>query len=282
MILAGVMDYLHWWQVFPMLGFLGGWLIGGPYLTRRTLTKYGLARSKRRLGECMRVNFLATLAGLVAAGIIVLFAAVLASKVEALLAVRLWVLMAAFVVGLVAMLGMSWAVQGAMVELSGKELRGTVLHSVGPLVLALLVCSLAALIPARMIRLRQRDLGRCRKKLLKIQEAVERYATHHTPYQAPSLEAMVKEGLLTEADTRCPGRREDDCGYLYAPVAPDARGRARHEQEIRACDRRGNHRGVRFVLYSNGRPEAVTEEGFQQLLELECNADIAAKEKADQ
>ena len=287
MILAGVMHYVHWWQAFPVLGFLAAWLVAGPYLTSRALTKYGVPRTQRRLPDCMRMNFLTSLAGLVAMGIVVLFAAVLAAKLgeepdPQPPAVLNRVRIAGFLVGLLAMLGMSWAVQATMLDLSGKDLRGAVLYSVGPLVLTLLVCCLVALIPARIIRLRQSELARCEGRLLAIQTAVEKYAARHFLRQAPSIEAMVEEGMLEKGHIWCPSRGKGECGYLYAPVAPDPNGLPKHKMEIRACDRRGNHGDIRVVLYSSGLTGAVTEEGFQQLLTLPFNADIAAKDKAEQ
>ena len=283
MILAGIMDYVHWWQVFPALVFLAAWLIGGPYLTRRALARAGLPPSRRRMGLCMKANFLTIAAGLVAAGIVALFAATLAMT-ETVGPGR-WrhaLLLAGAMAALAAMFGMSWAVLAAMVDLSGRALRRVVYSTTAPLVGALAVCSVVSFIPARIIREGHRQRANCHARLSAIGQAAREYRAKYAPNEAPWIEALVEEGLLRDEYMYCPSRGTGDCGYLYVPVAPPPPGaRGAAKDRLRACDRRGNHGDVRMVLYHDGRVGAMSEADFQKLMGLEINAAIAAKDRAD-
>ncbi len=276
MILAGPIDYLFAWQLPIVLAFLLAWLVGGPYLTRRALTKAGLPRSKTRLGRCAQINFLANLAAIAAAGMVGLLFVVLAVRVGPR---NPWVL-AGLVLGLLTGVAMSWTAHWVMLELPARELRRVLVASVGPLALVGAVLLGGAGFPAWIIRQREAEFAQCTARLVRIETAVERYTANHPGKLAPSLDALLSEELLTEADLCCPARGEGTRGYLYAP-APDANHKELKER-IRACDRRGNHADKRLVLYNDGSPGIVTEDRFQELLGKDVNAAIANADKADQ
>ena len=275
MMLAGPRDYLFAYQWAPVAAFLAFWLAAGPYLVSKALAKTELPLSRRRMGRCAQVNLLVNLAGLIAMGIVGAFAFVLATKVQRSL------ILIGPIGGPFAMLGMAWAVAALMLNLEGKGIRRLVLRAIGPVLLACIVTGAIAIIPAIHYRGKEAQRGRCQTRLLDIQVACRKYASRNPTALAESLEELVKEGDLESDRLRCPGRGDDEPGYLYAPCLTDPPGRSK--DRIRACDRCGNHGDAgRIVLFSDGRLGLLSEEAFQKLLTQPNNAGIAAQDKADQ
>jgi len=276
MMLAGPRDYLFAYQWAPVVAFLAFWLGAGPYFVSRALARTDLPLSRRRMGRCAQINFLANLAGLIAMGIVGMFSLVLATKVGPRGLVLIGV-----VGGPLAMLGMAWAIAAMMLDADGKEIRKLVLRGIGPVLLACLVAGAIAAIPAMHLRGKEVLRGRCRARLMAIQEACREYTRNHPMTFAESLEELVKEGDLDADKVYCPARGAQEPGYLYVPCRTDLLRRSK--DKIRACDRRGNHgEAGRIVLFSDGRPGLLSEEAFQKLLTQPNNAGIAAQDKADQ
>ncbi len=271
MMLAGMRDWLFWWQWAPVLAMLAFWMGAGPYLFRRALTAADLPKSKRRMGRCLQLNFLVNVAGLAAMGMVALCAmAMLGKKIPPR---WLWILLAAVFCPIIMFL-MSWAVAAVMLALPGKSVLKVIIKTVGPMLLVGVICAAAALVPARSRRIKGALRGRCMARLVAIQAACQQYGIKHPLTEPESLDALVEQGFLDKKNLYCPARDDTEPGYLYAPSPMDPRGKT--NGRIRACDRRGNHDAGRLVLFSDGvLKRFTTEEKFQKLLELEITAPLA-------
>jgi hypothetical protein len=272
--LAALRDYLnHWWQIPLFLLYGGGWLIGGAYLTRRALGRYtDLPRSRRRLARCAGLNILSTGAGLVGGAIIAVFFVALVQRAGARV-----LMLGAVVVGVPAMLGMALAVGVNMLRLPVRTAWRVVLTTTGPLVVLLVAVSAGALVPAWFIRQNQVQCDRCKRHLYDILQALEMHAGGGT--QAQSLKVLTYRGLIDPRVLTCPAKPGVDVGYLYAP-APASPGRT-YSERIRVCDRRGNHGGVRMVLFTDGRVADVSESDLAKLLKKPENEAMARLVQAD-
>jgi hypothetical protein len=190
----------------------------------------------------------------------------------------LWLALAA-VTGPVVMFLMSWAAAGIMLKLPGKAVRKVVLKTVIPVLLLCAVCATIALLPARAGRRRAALRAQCAERLRAIHQACDAY--ERTEIKRPeSLQALVDAGLLDKDYVHCPARGPDEPGYIFVPCAVVSANTS--TDRIRVCDRRGNHRAGRLVLFANGRPALLSEQDFQVLLKEPINAALAEAVKADE
>jgi len=274
MILAGVRDYMHWWQPLLLLAYVVFWLLAGPYFTQRALRRVdGLPRSRSRLGRCAKVNFLAGGTGLAAAMILGGFFLALAIRWKART-----VVLGAVILGPPAMLAMVWAVQSVMLEQPAGTLFKSALRATVPLLVAIAVLGSAAFLPAWYIRHTFAQRAACHRHMVSIRDALATWSRVRPGREPPTLQALVDAGLLKKPSTRCPQRRARDIGYLYVPslrVPPNS-------NKVRCCDRAGNHGNVRLVLFNDDRILPVTEDDFARLLALPENAALRELDQADQ
>ena len=75
----------------------------------------------------------------------------------------------------------------------------------------------------------------------------------------------------------CPARPDVSPGYLYVP-GPKAKNQE-ESNEIRVCDKRGNHGDMRLVLFADDRLVLMPEKEFQKLLARPENAPLRELEK---
>lgn len=266
-MLAAWTNYLFVWQL-PMFGaFAAVWLIGGPYLTRRALGRYAdLPRSKRRMGRCAQLNFLATGTGLAALVIVAGFFVILGSKLGSRL-----LSIAGALPGLLAMMAMSWAVALSMLALRAKTVLRITAATTGPMVALLVAVGAGAFVPAWFARQAEVQRLTCRRNLHEIRVGLQLYATRGE--QAPSLKALAESKLIQAEYLTCPAEPELDIGYLYLPA--EAAQRGQHSRTVRVCDRHASHGSKRLVLFTDGRIELVGGREFEQLLRLPENEALA-------
>jgi len=274
MVIAQIGAYLFVWQVPMFLTVLAGWLIAGPYLTRRGLRRAVPEGTKVRLSRCARINLLANGGGLAAMAVGIGFFVALALRFG-----PRWLALTGVAAGAGAMIGMSWAVHWAMVNLPGRQAFRITLHSAAPMALITLAMLAAAFWPARIARIAAGELARCRTNLPSIDQALRLYEATHPGQRAPSLQALVDDKKLQARQIVCPARPDRPVGYLYVPV-PVAEGEE-VSQRILVCDRPGNHDGKRNVLYTDRRHATLSEAEFQALLQRPENADLAEADRKD-
>jgi len=279
MMLAGIKDYFFLWQVPMFVAFAAAWLIGGVYLTRRVLARAtDLPRRQRSWSKCAQINAFATGMGLVALVAVVGLFTLLYTRSEPR---KLALLVAGVLLGPVAMLATAWAVTQALIVVPVRSSLRITLTVSGAALGLLAVVACGAFIPGWFARQAKLGRERCQRNLQQIHFALEGYAERYLGKQAPTLQALVDAGLMKEEILHCPARADGSGGYLYRPcpgqhaeaqaAAPAGGAVAVQEisRKIRVCDRRGNHGGVRNVLFTDGHVEELKEDAFQRLLEFE-------------
>jgi len=122
---------------------------------------------------------------------------------------------------------------------------------------------------------RARELARqatCKANLNTIGKAVALYRLGNDDRYPDDFQALIKAGSISEPCLRCPSSKgQRECDYVYLKPEPNAPDRA-----IMACDRKGNHRDYRSVLYISGAVRGMPERQFQQELDEEPNRAFAA------
>ncbi|KPK83961.1 MAG: hypothetical protein AMJ81_06860 [Phycisphaerae bacterium SM23_33] len=266
MMLAGPADYIRLWQ-FPLLAvYLAGWLIAGPYLTQRALRRFAqLPRSKSSTARAAKINAVAGGVALLAAGALTIFLLTLSVKVGPRWLVVIGPMLVPFV-----MVGMSWLVHLAALNVSTKAALRITASTAVPLILLLAIIGTAAFVPAWYLRQAEVKEAFCRGNLQILGTALVEYQRVFVGQatRAPNLQVLVDTGFVEAKHLTCPARKDQKGAYLYVPSdkVPPA------SQKIWVCDRYGNHRGRRSVLFNDERILLLREGEFQQLLALPENA----------
>ena len=267
--LAGWRDYLYLWQLPMVLAYLAVWLIGGPFLTRRALRRLTDLPSRRiSLSRCAAMSLVANGTGTATMAVTMGFFLALGRKVG-----PEWLAFIGLGVGPAAMLGVAAVIYSLFLNRpTGVVLRVTA-TTTGALVCLLVALGAGAFIPATALRQAALKETRCRANLLRIHGALYAYARVHPGELADGLADLLEDRLLDAKHLRCPGREDREIGYLYARIATARRNTL--SQQIRACDRRGNHGNRRHVLFADGRVEILSEEEFAAKLRQPENAELA-------
>ncbi len=260
--------YLFLWQLPVFLAFAAAWLIGGTYLTRRALGACtDLPRSKLGTARCLRLNFLATGAGLLALLIIAIFFTALAKRTRTLA-----LLAGAVVVGLPGMMAMTWMVLLNLLDLPRKTVLRITATSAGPVLAVLVVLAGATAVPTWFLGQARRMAQGCKSNLRWVETGLAEYAQREGR-EAPSLEALVDRNYIEQKYLRCPANPTEKIAYAYAPrpAGSEVEGSSR----ILLCDRDANHGGRRIALFANGNIEEIDEDRFAELLKLPENRQLA-------
>jgi len=260
--------YLFLWQLPVFAAFAAAWLIGGTYLTRRALGACtDLPRSKLGTARCLRLNFLATGAGLVALLIIATFFATLAKRTR-----TLPLLAGVAVIGLPAMLAMTWIVLLNLLDLPRKTVLRITATTAGPVLAVLVVLAGATAVPTWFLGQARRMAQGCTGNLRWVEAGLGEHARREG-HEAPNLEALIDRDYIEEKYLRCPANPTEEIAYVYAPrpAGSEAQGGSR----ILLCDRDGNHGGRRIALFANGNIEEINEDRFAELLKLPENQQLA-------
>jgi len=267
--LAGWRDYLYLWQLPMVLAYFAAWLVGGPFLTRRALRRLTDLPSRRiSLGRCAAMSLVASGAGAAAMAVTMGFFLALGRKVG-----PEWLEYIGLGVGPAAMLGVGAVIHSLFLNRPAGVVFRVTATTTGALVCLLMILGAGAFIPATMLRQAALKDTHCRVNLLRIHAALYRYAQIHPGELADGLEDLLADNLIEAKHLRCPAREDGHIGYLYARVPPARRNTL--SQQIRACDRRGNHGKRRHVLFADGRVEVLTEQEFAAKLRLPENAGLA-------
>lgn len=264
-------DYLRPWQLPLMAAFVVIWLIGGMYLTRWALLKFAaLPTRKVTLGKAAAANLLYQGAALVAMAIVAGALALIGKQFQTPV-----LYIVGSLLGVLVMLGTSYVVHWAALELPAGKLIKMVLATSGPVLVLAIVVGLAMLLPARFERLAGLTMHDCVEHLAHINDALERYARRNPGRPVAALQAFVDEGYLKPEFLVCPGSKHPD-SYLYAPLAlPD---KTKANFQIRVTDRKGNHGSNRVVLFQDQdkgtHVEVYSEDQFQELARQPQNSHI--------
>lgn len=269
-MLAGVTDYLAWWQL-PVLAVMAAiWLWAAPYLLRRKLLTLQVRRARASVGRCVAAAFLSGLAGLVAGSVMFFLFRAIGQRWfrEGLV----WPAVAAAVASF-ALIGQ--IVLYAMVNLDfGTSLRAWT-AAFGPAFLVLLLIGGPTAWLSYELRYRELDRQRCLKNLHDLYLAIR---SHH-PLRAPaSLQQLVGRTVPPER-VRCPAASSPGISYFYIPVpiqSPGPPSPSAPRRPLLACDFRDNHPDGRCVVRANGEAFWCTEREFDDLLALPENLDFAA------
>jgi hypothetical protein len=264
---AAISSYLHLWQLPVIMLYLLAWVVGGPYLTRWILRKTALPRHKTGMVHAARINFLGNGSALLALGTVTGSLAVLGQR----LGYPHFYLLAA-VVGPAVMLVMSWAVHWVMLEVPGREVLRIITRTTVPLLALGALLGVATGVPTWYLRRAELKRQGCRENLLRLHSLLHSYEQQNPGQEAPTLEALLKNPDARKEWFHCAGRTGPEPSYLYAP-APTLEGNL--SQQVRVCDRRGNHGRARLVLFTDGRVEEFSEAEFARLMQEPLNRQMA-------
>ncbi|MHC4715544.1 MAG: hypothetical protein ACYS5V_01105 [Planctomycetota bacterium] len=265
--------YIRAWQLPLFLLYLCLWLIGGTYVVRWALQRFAeLPRSKATMARSFRVNFLSgSAAHLAAAALMAFFLALGFTRGP-----KHWAFVG-IALAPVAMFAMAWLVQWNVLSVSSKVLLRIVCATTLPLVAALAVLGVGTGVVARQQHMHSLGMIRCELNLKTLNASLDQYAIRRPGSVAPRLETLVDGTTIKDAHLRCPGRKSDQPGYLYAPTPDDPED----TKKIRLCDRRGNHGDTRLLIFADDRFARVKEEEFLRLLALPENAEMRKLAEAD-
>jgi len=263
-VLAGIGNYLLWWEIIPVFLAIAAWIFGGSYLLRRCCRAW--APSKRlTVARSTQVVFLAGLSGGVAAVALYWLARSLGERLETDLT---WVGLA---LAALAALVAAYTVIYTLLGLSAAQTVKIMLPALAGVVLSVAVLA-GASVPLAYHQGRAR-LGRrlCTARLRYLYQVLEEYRARHGALPE-NLAELARANLLAKDHLRCPANRQAEVGYFYRRPPP---GAAVAGRRIVLCDLRANHSDSRGVLFSNGDWERYSEAEFRKLLQSRENADFA-------
>lgn len=272
--------YFDAWQLLPLTAFFLASVIVGGLLLKRLLTRAFAdvasadqpRRRRSRLStlRCMLAMLLAALgAGFAAACIMALFLAI----DDASPRVLYWAYITGGILTLLAMPAVAYVVLLAMFPLPARRMVWVVL----PIFLLVLAFAAVTFTPTGLIAYRQQVLREHQAQtglnLAHIDDALRDYELRHN-VPAPSLSALAEGGYIEPEYLRSPADPEGDIGYFYMPKR-SAPARM-NTDELRVCDYRDNFDGRgRAILTIDGSSRWVSEEQFQDLLQMDVNQDFA-------
>ncbi len=114
----------------------------------------------------------------------------------------------------------------------------------------------------------------CVARLKGIGTAGAMYRVQRRDRAAPDLMILLEERYLVPKSLFCQGSSDPDGGYFYWPTSRLLTG------TMVACDKTGNHRTGRNVLFDDGRVQSLSYEDFADALAQPENADFAAAWRA--
>jgi hypothetical protein len=266
-MLAGIRDYMYFWQL-PLFGlFLIGWLWGGGYLLMRSLRKHEQYR-RIKLSQCVLNCFLGGIAGGITGAVFFRLFFTIGNVTETNL------LIPSAVIALIFMAFASLLVIYAMLSLSLRDAVAAGALPVGAILILLIAVCTAAGIPAYFLRISKLERQNCRNNLALIAEGLR---THQRAFAKPasSLDVLVERNLIATTSIPCPaGAPDKHKSYFYHPASLVARDVS--SEKILICDLKGNHPGGRNVVFVNGQELWYDEDGFRVLLNKEVNKDFSA------
>lgn len=274
--------YFQPWHLLPLAAFFLASVIVGGFLLRRLLARQfaalgddapaaGRRRSRASAGKCMVAMLLAAMgAGFAAVAIIALFMAIKDASHESLI----WPYVVGAILTMVAMPGVAYVVLLAMFPLPA----GRMLRAAGPVFALVLAFAVVTLVPTGVLAYRQKVVNDYRDQTIRIHlphidQALRMYEVRHNA-PADALQDLVETDYIDPQYLRSPADPDGDIGYFYFSKR-SIPGRSETD-EIRVCDYKRNFDGKgRGILLLNGRSEWVSEEEFQQLLDMDVNSDFA-------
>jgi hypothetical protein len=260
-MLATIENYVDLrWHLPLALALAGGWGLAATLLLRRGVRQH-LQRRASSFGRCAGVVLLA-------AALAAFSGAVVAFLVLGLGKFFDWRLrIPAVALGGAAMLVIAYFVLWAMLRLPGKQtLRLYAIALVAPALPVAL-----ALIPVAhySYALGQKQI-RESQCILTLQRLHQALYTHYRGQPPASLDRVVADNMLREAEVHCPAAPGAKSMYFYCPsvaVLPPG-GTTRR---LIACDTGPHHGGNWCVLFANGKAQSVTQAQLASLLEDKDN-----------
>jgi len=177
--------------------------------------------------------------------------------------------------GFIPLLALVGIVLGAIVLIAKKPGKGM---AVTGLILGVVLGSASVTAGVLLARRAWRlgDRARCTSNLRQIAFATAAYSSDNDTYFPPDRKRL--EPYLGDSELwKCPSAKSGrDCDYVYL-FRPDTRYTQIWDpsEAILACDRKGNHREGRNVVFHDMHAEYLTEEHFQARLSRRDNAEFA-------
>ena len=281
MLALTISDYLYpAWQL-PMIALLiAVWLIGGSLLLRRSLRPID---HRVKLGKCLLWIFLAGCIAALAGGVLALAVYKIAQAGSGTITVSLGTYITSGAVGFVAAIVAVFLFIYAMLNLPFKQSLAISWKPVSLMMATALVVAIGCIVPAYWLRLGDGAKTLClRDHLSPIYQVLVTYDSKHTTPIA-SLKELEDSNAITPDILRCPGKPQREIGYFYFPRRTEAHFQNIPSNKILMCDFKGNHRGGRNVLMTDGMAQWYEEGAFGDMLNKPENKAFAeALKEAEQ
>ncbi len=264
-LLAGIRNYIHFWQLPLMALLLFGWLWGGGWLLLRSVKKRDYPK-RIRLSNCLIISLLAGIGGSLVG--VVFFA--LVNTIGSGISVNL--MPVGGVIAFVVMAFTAMLVIYAMLDLPfGRACKAAMLPTAAMMAIFLFI-SAAAAVPAYFLRQSQLDREQCYINLNIIAQALQSHQ-RAMGLAADNLDLLVERNYITPELLACPRAVDPEHSYFYLPTPVDPQDKT--SRTIVACDLHPQHNGGRNVLDRSGYVRWYDDDEFEMLLKLEENQSFA-------
>ena len=269
MILAGIKDYLLWWQL-PFIGIITlVWLCAGHLLVRWALRRYTqIPRTKVSASTCLKLNILGIGAGLLAFIIIAgIFLAVSWRYNSIIIAI------AGMLVGLTMTLAISLTISSILLNADFKSLLKPVVISSGAFGVLAVISALAVYLPAYNLRHIRIQKGQRLRYLADLGIALKTYSSKHGGIPASSLKDLISAKLIEPPPDN--SQANEISAYMYAPMYTGS-------EQVQTSERIWVAHFFKptkewLVLFTDGQRAVLNLEEFQNLLAKPENRILASK-----
>ncbi|MCD6378376.1 MAG: hypothetical protein J7L99_05950, partial [Planctomycetes bacterium] len=228
MMLAGIKDYLFWWQL-PLIGIIAlTWLSAGQILIQRTLRRYTqIPRTKTTTSTCLRLNILGIGAGLLVFIIIASIFMTISWRYNSVPIATVGIL-----IGFIMTLAISFTIISILLNANFKLLLKPVIISAGIFGLLAVVCALAVYLPAYNLRHIRIQKGQRLRYLADLSIAFKTYSTNHNGVPASSLRDLISAKLIDLPPDNSDTDVNPLSAYVYVPVYSEGEETAPQSEKI--------------------------------------------------
>jgi len=272
MILAGIKDYLFWWQL-PLIGIIAlTWLSAGHLLIRWGLKHYTqLSRTKITSGACLRLNILGIGAGLLAFAILAgIFMAVSWRYNSVIIAI------VGILIGFIMTLAISFTIISILLNANFKLLLKPVIISSGVFGVLAVVCALAVYLPAYNSRHIRIQKGRRLRYLANLSIALKAYSTNHNGVPASSLKDLISAKLIDLPPDNSDTGVNPLSTYIYVPIHGESEEASLASEKIWIAHFFKPTKEW-LVIFTNGQRVVINREKFKRILAKPENKIFASK-----
>ena len=272
MILAGIKDYLFWWQL-PLIGIIAlTWLSAGHLLIQRTLRRYTqIPRTRTTISTCLRLNILGIGAGLLAFIIIAsIFMAVSWRYNSVIIAI------VGILIGFIMTLAISFTIISILLNANFKLLLKPVIISSGVFGVLAAVCALAVYLPAYNLRHIRIQKGHRLRYLANLSIALKAYSTNYNGVPASSLKDLISAKLIDLPPDNSHTGVNPLSTYVYVPIDGEGKETAPANEKIWVAHFFKPTKEW-LVLFTNGQRVVINRDEFKKILAKPENRIFASK-----